>query len=217
MLVHDLRSPLSAVIGFSEILSETPEFVDAQGIGESIKLSSKRMLSLVNEMLDFAKFEAGKMVLDKKETDILAIMEENIELMNPLFEQKRIKLEYEVPAEMREERLYIDPEKISQVLNNFLSNALKFAPQKGTVTLGICEIDQAFVEVSVKDNGPGIPRDKQKYIFDKYAQLSNNEQIKGTGLGLAVSKMIIEAHGGTIGYRTAENQKGSVFFFRLPV
>jgi ligand-binding sensor domain-containing protein/signal transduction histidine kinase len=216
MLVHDLRSPLSAVIGFSEILSETPEFVDAQGIGESIKLSSKRMLSLVNEMLDFSKFEAGKMALDKKETDILKIMEESIELMNPLFEQKRIKLKYEVPPGMREKRLLIDPEKISQVLNNFLSNAIKFAPLKGIVTLGICEVNQGFVEVSVKDTGPGIPDDKQKYIFDKYAQLANNEHIKGTGLGLAVSKMIIEAHGGTIGYRTAKKGEGSVFFFHLP-
>jgi signal transduction histidine kinase/ligand-binding sensor domain-containing protein len=216
MLVHDLRSPLSAAIGFSEILIENPELVDIEGIGKAIKLSSERMLTLVNEMLDYSKFEAGKMVLDKKGTYILRLMEDIIEMMIPLLDQKRINLVYDVPPEIREKHLSLDPEKISQVLNNFLSNAIKFAPMKGVVTLGMRMVDQGFVEISVNDNGPGIPGDKQKYIFDKYAQLNNKEQVKGTGLGLAVSKMIIEAHGGVIGYRTLEGKGGSVFFFRLP-
>ncbi|MFC2155557.1 two-component regulator propeller domain-containing protein [Acidobacteriota bacterium] len=216
MLVHDLRSPLSAVIGFSEILIETPELVDIGGIGEAIKLSSGRMLTLVNEMLDYSKFEAGKMALDKKETYILRLTEDIVEMMAPLFDQKRIHLVYDVPPKIRDTRLSLDPEKISQVVNNFFSNAIKFAPMKGVVTLGMRLVDMGFVEISVKDNGPGIPRNKQKYIFDKYAQLTNNEQVKGTGLGLAVSKMIIEAHGGVIGYRTKEGEEGSIFFFRLP-
>jgi signal transduction histidine kinase len=167
-------------------------------------------------MLDYSKFEAGKMVLDKKATYILRLMEDIVEMMTPLFDQKRIRLVYEVPAEIKDKRLSLDPEKISQVLNNFLSNAIKFAPMKGVVTLGMCMADKGFVEISVKDNGPGIPSDKQKHIFDKYAQLTNNEQVKGTGLGLAVSKMIIEAHGGTIGYRTKKDEEGSIFYFRLP-
>ena len=167
-------------------------------------------------MLDYSKFESGKMVLDKKETYILRLTEDIVEMMTPLFDQKRLNLSYDVPPEIRDKRLSLDPEKISQVLNNFLSNAIKFAPMKGVITLGMRMVDQDFVEISVKDNGPGIPRDKQKYIFDKYAQLTNNEQVKGTGLGLAVSKMIIEAHGGVIGYMTKEGEEGSIFFFRLP-
>ncbi|MCK4762482.1 MAG: histidine kinase [Candidatus Aminicenantes bacterium] len=216
MLVHDLRNPLTSVMGFAEMLSETPSLLDTKKTGQVISNSSEKMLKLINDMLDFSKFEAGKMVVDKKKSSIWGEIDEIVEIMRPLFNKKSVKLLYEISPGMNKIVLSIDKEKIGQVLSNILGNAIKFVPEKGVITLGISEAAKGMVEISVKDNGPGIPREKQKYLFDRYSPLSSKGRIKGTGLGLAVSKLIIEAHGGTIGYRAGEGGTGSVFFFRLP-
>ncbi|MDQ1350629.1 MAG: hypothetical protein QG657_931 [Acidobacteriota bacterium] len=237
MLVHDLRSPLTTVMGYSEMMKERADQMNAAKVGDVISRSSRKMLNLINDMLDFAKFEAGKMTLNKKNVSIAVIVSEIYEIMPPLLNQKSINLACKIEPGLEKKPISIDSEKIGQVLNNLLSNAVKFTPPQGTVTIEAFETvnthaahaggggghhggsgnDGGFVEVAVTDNGPGIPQELRKYLFDKYAQLSEDQKMKGTGLGLAVSKLIIEAHGGVIGYKPVSETHGSVFYFRLPL
>ncbi|MCU0285991.1 MAG: ATP-binding protein [Acidobacteria bacterium] len=222
MLVHDLRSPLTTVMGYSDMLINQADKMDVPKVGNVITRASRKMLNLINDMLDFAKFEAGKMTLNKKYVSIAPIILDIAEIMPPLLNQKKINLLCEIEPGLKKKQLPVDPEKIGQVLSNLLSNAEKFTPQNGMITIHAFEVPgigtgQGFLEVTVTDNGPGVPPELQKYLFDKYAQLSEDQKLKGTGLGLAVSRLIVEAHGGTIGYRQINTTKGSVFYFRLPL
>lgn len=217
MLVHDLRSPLTAIIGYSEMLNEMSNQVDAKKTGQVIHRSSEKMLSLINDMLELSKFEAGKMSLAKKEVDMIGAVKEIVEIMSPLFKRREIELVCSSTILEEECKLNVDVEKIGQVLSNFLSNAAKFTPNRGKVIIHTHKTAAGFVQVSVTDNGPGVPPDRQGFLFDKYMQIDKESNNKGTGLGLAVSKMIIEAHGGEIGYRPAADGKGSTFFFKLPI
>jgi len=137
--------------------------------------------------------------------------------MKPLLLSENIELElhYEV-----NEVIYADPNRISRVINNLLSNAIKFSPKNGVITVTIKRVEMNgsfFHELSVEDQGAGIEPDKQAHLFNAYAQLEDKtgKLPKGTGLGLAVSRLIIEAHGGTIGYKRGKSG-GSEFYFQLP-
>lgn len=224
MLVHDLRTPLTTVMGYSDMLMNRSDQMDIPKVGGVISRSSRKMLNLINDMLDFAKFEAGKMTLNKKNMPIAPIILDSAEVMPPLLSQKNINLVCNIEPALEKKLLEIDPEKIGQVLNNLLSNAIKFTPPQGTVSIHAFEIPttgnrngNGNIEVMVADNGPGIPPELRKHLFDKYSQLSDDQKVKGTGLGLAVSRLIVEAHGGSIGYRAVNDTKGSVFYFRLPL
>jgi signal transduction histidine kinase len=219
MLVHDLRSPLNVVMGYSEMLTEFPEEMDIPKTGKVITSSSEKMLTLINDMLDISKFEAGKMSLHRKNATLFEIVTNIIEIITPLLDRKGIKLVWEQETGTKKETLFIDPEKIGQVVNNLLSNAIKFTSQKGNIIIKLSRVnlDRKYHEISVTDDGPGVPAETQKFLFDKYAQLSTKVKKKGTGLGLAVSKMIIESHGGAIGYQAGPHGKGSTFYFRLPL
>ncbi len=216
MLVHDLRSPLAAIIGYSEMLEEMPEKMDINRTGKVIAKSSEKMMTLIDDMLDLSKFEAGKMTLNKKNVTLFEIVTDIVEVMAPLLDRKEIGLVWEPDADTKEERIFIDPERIGQVVNNLLSNAIKFTPKKGTILIRLSRENSHFLELSMTDDGPGVPAANRKYLFDKYTQLDKNLNVKSTGLGLAVSKLIIEAHEGTIGFRPGIDGKGSTFYFRLP-
>ncbi len=221
MLVHELRSPLTAIIGYSKMMEELPEKMDIKRTAKVIARSSENMLALVNDMLDLSKFEAGKMTLTRKNVPLYQIVTEFIEIMEPLVHNKEIHLVWEPDPGTETEILFLDPEKIGEVVNNFISNATKFTPQKGTIFIRLLrdrdEAGRSFFELSVTDDGPGVPEEMRKYLFDKYAQLNKEVKTKGTGLGLAVSKMIMDAHGGAIGFRPGIDGKGSTFYFRLPL
>lgn len=221
MLVHELRSPLTAIIGYSKMMEEMPEKLDINRIGKIITRSSENMLALVNDMLDLSKFEAGKMTLTRKNVPLFQIVTDFIEIMEPLVHRKAINLIWEPDPGTETEILFIDPEKIGEVVNNFISNASKFTPESGTIFIRLTrdcdEEGRSFLELSVTDDGLGVPEEMRKYLFDKYAQLSKAVKTKGTGLGLAVSKMIMDAHGGAIGFRPGIDGKGSTFYFSLPL
>lgn len=215
MLVHDMRSPLNAIMGFADLLAEEPGDMDVKRTGMIISASCRKMLNLINDMLNLSKFEAGKMTLHKADHSLFSVARDMIDIMHPLVEAQHLRLESRWDIE---EQLPLDVEKIGQVIANLLSNAIKFSPKNGIIRIdikGVTVDGKAFQELSVMDEGPGIPPDKQKYLFDKYSQLHEDKAMKGTGLGLAVSRLIVEAHGGKIGYRTAE-PTGSVFYFTLP-
>jgi signal transduction histidine kinase len=216
MLVHDLRSPLTSILGYSNMLEEMPENVDINRAGKVIARSSEKMMTLINDMLDLSKFEAGKMTLNRRTVRLFEIVTEIVEVMAPLLDRKEINLVWEPDVDTKEEIVFIDPERIGQVVNNLLSNAIKFVASKGTILIRLSLEDIHFLELSVTDDGPGVAPANRKYLFDKYAQLDKNLNVKSTGLGLAVSKLIIEAHGGTIGFRPGIEGKGSTFYFRLP-
>lgn len=151
---------------------------------------------------------------------LIKLVTDAIEIMRPLLDKKKINLQWNPEAgndqNIKEKILCMDLEKIGQVVNNLLSNAFKFVPVNGTIIIEVCQPDTQILELSVTDDGPGIPQEKQKFLFAKYAQLSTGQKVKGTGLGLAVSKLIIDSHQGTIGYRPGRGGKGSTFYFRLP-
>jgi two-component system sensor histidine kinase ChiS len=214
MLVHDLRSPLTSIMGYAEMMHTTPNIIDVERTGGIITKSSEKMLKIINDMLILSRFEAGKITLNKTYSTLSSIVKEHIEGMQPLLDMKQFKIEYDFS---QLPKLFIDHEKIGQVVNNLINNAAKFTPEKGTIairTKNIKENGRKYQELAVMDNGPGIAQNKQKYLFEKYSQLHQDIKMKGTGLGLAVSRWIVESHGGQIGYSRRE-KGGSVFYFRL--
>ena len=219
MLVHDLKSPLTSVFGFAELLKMGEKPYDRiKEIAVTIRKTSQKMLQLVNEMLDLSKFEAGKMVLNKTETPLKPLINTSIEMLGPVADQNNTEIAFSgvdgLPS------CYCDPLKVEQVITNFIGNAIEHTPKGTKIQVGLEEINkggEAYLYFSVTDNGPGVDKDQQDKIFDKYAQLNSRKTAKGhgSGLGLAVSQMIIDEHGGKVGYKDAE-PVGSTFYFTLP-
>jgi signal transduction histidine kinase len=215
MLVHEMRTPLTSIMGFADMLKAGRRKMDTNKVGDIISGSSRKMLNLINDMLDISKFEAGRMKLSRTNHPLLLIVREITDFMQPLAEAKQLQLDC---LWDNEKELSVDTEKVGQVLTNFISNAIKFSPENGKITVKIKRVTREgkeFQELSVEDEGPGVPADRQPYLFDKYSQLQSDRAIKGTGLGLAVSRLIVESHGGKIGYR-ATTAGGSCFYFTLP-
>ncbi len=220
MLVHDLKSPLTSVFGFAELLKmgEKP-YERIREIAITIRKTSQKMLQLVNEMLDLSKFEAGKMVLNKTQVAIKPIIGTSIELLGPVASQRNTEVTFS--AEDGLPPCHCDALKIEQVITNFIGNAIEHTPKGTKIEVGLQKLQiagESFLYFSVTDDGPGVAPDQQHKIFDKYAQLSSRKTAKGlgSGLGLAVSQMTIEQHGGEVGYRDAK-PKGSIFYFQIPL
>lgn len=220
MLVHDLRSPLTAVFGFAEMLKmgEKP-FEQIKQIAQTIRTASQKMLQLVNEMLDLSKFEAGKMALSKTAVTLKPIAATSIQMLEPVASKENMMISFDatdgLPA------CQCDVLKIEQVITNLISNAINHTPEGSEIQVKLesTTVDGAqYIQFSVADNGPGVPEDSRAMLFDKYAQLQSraSAKSKGTGLGLAVSRIIIEEHGGQIGYKDNE-PAGSIFYFQIPV
>lgn len=219
MLVHDLRSPLTSIFGFAELLkmSEKP-FERIREIATTIRESSQKMLQLVNEMLDLSKFEAGKMVLNKTDSALKPIVTAAMQMLDPVASQQETTLTLDADDGLPV--CNCDIRKVEQVITNFIGNAIEHTPVGSKVDIHLQERQiegESFLYFSVSDDGPGVPLDQQHKIFDKYAQLDSPKSAKGkgTGLGLAVSQMIIEQHGGDVGYRD-RIPSGGVFYFYIP-
>jgi len=211
---HDLRNPIGVIQGFSELLEENidDEFKDYTGM--ITKMSSK-MLTLLDDLLDISKIEAGKLDLKKEETDYNAFIAQNIRMNELLAKSKGIKIVSDL--EVHELIVSIDEEKINQVLNNLIGNAIKYSYPGSTITVKVFKEINQFV-TQVIDNGQGIPEKEIDGLFYPFKQTS----VKPTsgeashGLGLAIVKKIIEGHNGHVGV-TSEFGKGSVFSFILPI
>ncbi|MBI1846361.1 MAG: GAF domain-containing protein [Candidatus Rokubacteria bacterium] len=215
---HELRTPLNAVIGFSEVLLDRM-FGDVNAKQEEylgdILDSGKHLLSLINDILDLSKIEAGRMDLELTRFDLPAALDNALTLVRERATRHGIALKRDVDARVGE--VVGDERKLKQVVLNLLSNAVKFTPEGGQVRVSARPVDGA-VEVAVADTGIGIAVEDHEAIFEEFRQVGSDYARKreGTGLGLTLARKIVELHGGRIGVES-ELGKGSTFTFTLPV
>jgi signal transduction histidine kinase len=222
MVSHDLRTPMTAIKAYTSIMRENIGKLNQQSQEKYLDIIIKqgdRLTRLINNLLDIQRFEAGKMEMDFELLDMREIAIESVDAFMALAQEKNIKLEKSIPSN----RIIISGhrDRLSQVMSNLLSNAVKFTPENGRIMVSvkiITEDDKGAARVTVSDNGPGIPVDKQDRLFQKFHQVHEEERHKeqGTGLGLALVRQIVEYHNGRVGV-TSEPGKGSNFYFLLPL
>ena len=218
MIAHDLRSPLTAVMSAATLLEDGlagPINEEQWGLLANIESQSRRLVDLVNDFLDVSKLEAGHINLVKEEVDLKALIQGSAENYLILARGKQISLKSQV--EGAPVRIQADPRRLEQVFANLLSNAIKFTKEGGDIEVGVTELDGEGAKVWVKDNGVGIPPQEVVSLFEKYRQTTSGKasKDKGTGLGLVICKMIVEAHGGKI-WVESEEGRGTTFAFKLP-
>ncbi len=221
---HELRSPLAAISGYVELLTMKPfnQLVPEKATKalNIIQESTTRLTHFINDVLDVAKIKAGKMDMHMVSFDVHATAESVFSLFRPLFDKKRIKAVLEIDPQIP--LIAADIEKIRQVVTNLLSNAYKFTPDGGSITLSAINAVNGndCITIFVKDSGIGIPKKHQGLIFGRFQQVPGaKDKIqgpKGTGLGLVIVKGIVEAHGGKIWFESEDGQ-GTTFYFTLPV
>lgn len=216
MVSHDLRSPLMS-LDFSLTLIGSGKYgeLNEKGLKElsSAEMSAKRLIRLINDLLDIEKIESGKLNVLKMPLEFRTLAEHCTDAVRALAVSKEIELVIESNDEIE---FPGDGDRLEQVIINLLGNAIKFSPNNSKVIVR-GEEKERFVEIRVIDSGPGIPADYKKKIFERFQQVSRGDgkEKEGTGLGLAISRAIVEAHGGTIGV-DSEDGKGSSFWIRLP-
>ncbi|OGA02854.1 MAG: hypothetical protein A3H35_01035 [Betaproteobacteria bacterium RIFCSPLOWO2_02_FULL_62_17] len=214
---HELRTPLNAIIGFSEVLSDKMfgEVNDKQlQYLKTIHSSGQHLLSLINDILDLAKIEAGRMELELSSFSLAAALDNAMTLIKERAGRHGVALALECPEDLKE--WTADERKFKQVMLNLLSNAVKFTPQGGKITVMAKRGDKGL-EVSVTDTGVGIAREDQQAVFEEFKQVGKDSKKKaeGTGLGLSLTKKFVELHGGQMRL-ASEPGKGSTFSFTLP-
>jgi signal transduction histidine kinase len=212
---HELRTPLNAIIGFSDMLkrrmlgelnSKQSKYVDV------INTSGKHLLSLINDILDLSKVEAGKMELDLALFDVPAAVDSALSLVRDRADGKSIAMSIELDP--RVSTAIADERKFRQILLNLLSNAVKFTPECGAIIVAGTRLPSA-IEISVRDTGIGIAPNHHAAIFEEFNQINGAQRSEGTGLGLALAKKLVELHGGAIRVESALGQ-GARFTFSLP-
>ena len=214
---HELRTPLNAIIGFSEVLLQRM-FGELNPKQEEylrdVLDSGRHLLSLINDILDLSKIEAGRMELEPSAFDVPSALEGCLALVRERAGQHGIALELVVGE--RVDRLVADERKVRQVVLNLLSNAVKFTPEGGRITLQGTRTDRAM-QISVRDTGVGIAPEEQEVVFEEFRQVGSDAARKreGTGLGLALARKFVELHGGRI-WVVSEVGKGSTFAFTIP-
>ncbi len=221
---HELRTPLNSILGFADLLSELARNDTAADpkrlryIGH-IQASGRGLLEMINELLDMAKIEAGRMEVAVGQASVAEVLEGIAAIMRPLAESKGATVEVERDEDLP--TLETDPGKLQQILYNFMSNAIKFSPEGGQVRLVAKATERdgrPAVRLSVIDQGPGIPADMQQAVFEKFRQVdaSHTKRHGGTGLGLAICRELAQMLGAGIGLHSAPG-KGSTFWVEVPV
>lgn len=218
LVTHELKTPITSIQGFVEVvLAKDLPRERVVNYLTIVKQETARLVRLINNLLDLSKLEAGKLELKKIPVDIVAIIKENLEAM----EQISLKHKFSFsPLQLTKENIphiHADRDMIAQVINNLLSNAIKYSPEGGTITINVLRRDN-LLEVSVSDEGIGIPNDKLPHLFERFYRVNTEStvKIKGTGLGLANAKYLIEQHGGTLRVKSTEGV-GSTFTFTIPI
>src|SRR3989440_3767662 len=216
---HELRTPLNAILGFSELLRDdiAGKFTEKQRQDSlaNIHNSGRHLLSLINDVLDLTKIEAGRMDLVYEEFGVESAVREVLNVLRSLAIKKDIDVTSTV--EPTDALLIADKNKFKQVLYNLLSNAIKFTPPSGDVVLG-AKANEELLTLTFQDSGIGIAKELQHKIFGAFYQVqsASNREYPGTGLGLALTKKLVELHGGSIDFESAAEQ-GTTFTVQLPL
>jgi PAS domain S-box-containing protein len=214
---HVIRTPLNAIIGFSELLMNTvlPKRKIEQYI-QVINTNGNQLFTVVNDMIDIPATEAGRTAVHTERVNIDLLLKEIHTTFKEQFQQKSIALNYYPNPEYLKTESYTDPNRVKQVLCNLLNNALKFT-LKGEVILGF-NINEKLIEFYVKDTGIGIASLDQEFILDRFRKIENShsQSHEGNGLGLSISKSLVEMLGGTLSFHSKPG-KGSTFFFTIPL
>jgi signal transduction histidine kinase len=213
---HELRTPLNAIIGFSEILLDRgrDELSDEQRktFLQHIHNSGHHLLALISDVLDMANVEAGEVRLAPQVTDLRWLANDVCATLEPLFTARRLDTCVQVDAQL--EQVVIDPGRLRQVLYNYLSNAIKFTPPDGRITVQLVAEGDGVFRVSVTDTGPGIRPEDMDRLFQEFQQVGRPDP-RGTGLGLALTRRIVEALGGRV-WVEGRLGEGSTFSATLP-
>lgn len=213
---HELRTPLASIKGFATTLLRQDVRWDEATQREFLRIieeESNRLEELIDNLLDMSQMEAGALRIQREPTQLRRLVRESVEQA-----QRRTEAHWfvmDLPAELP--RVWADPRRVRQVMNNILENAIKYSPNGGQITV-TCEVDRENVIVSISDQGQGISPEYLERVFDRFFQVdgASTRKLGGSGLGLAIAKGIIEAHGGTVWAESAEGA-GSVFRFSLPI
>jgi signal transduction histidine kinase len=213
---HELRTPLNAIIGFSEVLQEQMfgELNERQAAYvRDVLEAGRHLLSLINDVLDLAKIEAGRLELDLSEVAVPDVLRSAVSMHSERASRNGIALA--LTTEPSEIEITADERRLRQIVFNLLSNAVKFTPAEGRIDIS-ARLDDGQVEIAVADTGPGIRAEDRETIFQEFEQASDGKQEEGTGLGLPLSRKLVELHGGRL-WVESEVGHGSTFRFTLPV
>jgi hypothetical protein len=209
---HELRTPLNAILGFGQLLElETRDPEQADNVQEILH-AGRHLLELINEVLDLARIEAGRLTVSREPVPLMPLVEDCLTLIRPLAEARRIR----VTEAGRDcgEHVLADRVRLKQVLLNLLSNAVKYNREGGDIAIACIEEDDA-IQVRVSDSGPGLTPEQQARLFTAFERLDADQRaVEGTGIGLALSRRLVELMGGEIGVDSAPRQ-GSTFWLRL--
>ena len=219
LVAHQLRTPLSAIKWTLRMLLDRdlgPITEEQKDFVEKTYSSNERMITLINDLLDVTRIEEGRFLYKQILTDIGTLCQFVINSYKDEVKRKKLKLEFKKP-EKKLPPVMLDVEKMRLAINNLVDNAIRYTPPGGRVTVSL-SYDKKEIEFSVKDTGVGIPKDQQERVFTKFFRGANVMRMatEGTGLGLFITKNIIEAHGGKIWFESEENM-GTTFYFTIPI
>ncbi|MFZ5950048.1 MAG: ATP-binding protein, partial [Candidatus Rifleibacteriota bacterium] len=215
---HDLRAPLALIQSYIDLINNSDVCADEEQRNyffNKVKTTAQRMFNLINDLLDISAIESGNLQLELKPHDIMAFMKETIENHELTAKVKNIKIVGDLPKNLP--RAAIDIRRLTQVVDNLISNAVKFSPKGTTITVK-AEVQANFINISVIDQGQGIPEAELSKLFQEFGKTSvkPTDGEKSTGLGLAIVKKIVTGHGGKVGV-TSKVGQGSTFSLTLPV
>jgi two-component system sensor histidine kinase ResE len=214
---HELRTPVTVVKGFAEMLTAQRSSLNARQYeaAEVIAESSTQLQKMINDLLDLARSDAGKLRIERQPTPVRELLQRVGRQMRPHFDEK--DQQFSVSVEKDVPDVEADADRISQVLANLLTNANKYAPEGAQVKLSATRVGDE-VEFAVIDNGPGLNEEELDHVFDRFwrAQSGETQEVGGTGLGLAIAKSLVDLHGGAISANSTPGE-GATFRFVLPI
>src|SRR6266496_2310882 len=219
MVSHELRTPLNSVHGFIDLLlqGQMGELNEEQHkyLGYTQE-GVQQLISIVEDILFMTRSDSGQFEIRSQEVQFRSLARQIVSSLQPQALRADVELHQDVATDAP--LLYIDPQRIKQVLNNLVSNAIKYTPPGGTITISSRRYDDRFELISIADTGYGIPVEDRQHIFERFYQSNHSQQSKmgGYGLGLSIAKLIVEQHGGKIGFDTVLNE-GTTFFFTVPL
>ena len=217
VISHELRSPLNAILGWNRILAiKRSDDTEVKSVTPRIEHSAKAQLKMVNDLLDLGRIGTGKLRITPRQMRLSSSVAAAIDAVRPAAGAKRIEIVADIHSMARP--VFGDPDRLSQVVANLLSNALKFTPSEGRITVRLHEVGGG-VELSVKDTGQGISADLLPHIFDRFRQGDNSttRSVGGLGLGLTLVREIVALHGGIVSAASGGQERGSTFTVTLPV